>query len=227
MKRFLLFIAILGFITTANAQYKKYNFGLKAAPQVSWMSSSLDEYESAGVRMGFSWGFIGAYNFTENNSLVSGFNVIFNGGKLRFDADHVVNGTATGLVETVRTYKLKSIEIPISIKMRTNEMNKIHYYAQLGFGTSFLFSAKTEDEFTSNGQVYMEKDSDPQMWKVRESLIIGGGIEYALESGPSLGARLFLNQGFTNILSGKNDALGGLKEKGTISFVELAFSIMF
>jgi len=206
---------------TANAQFPPYYFGLKAAPQISWMHPNADTYEGAGIRAGFAWGFIAEFNFSENHSIATGFNMIFNGGKLEFPA---TQDEEPGTM--LRTYYLKYLELPLTLKMRTNEINNMRYFGRIGLGTAFNIGSKKMDEFTnSDGQVVTSpKSSYDKITFLRESLIVGAGLEYEITEGPKLGAELTFNNGFTNILTEKN---GSIQEKATPNFIELALSVLF
>jgi hypothetical protein len=217
---FLAFILIIGF--TANAQYKKFNFGLKAAPQVGWIRTNADTYTSDGARLGFGWGFVTEVNFTENHSFATGFNVLFNGGKLKYPDIYQTN---TGTMS--RTYKLKAIEIPLTLKMRTNPIGDFQYFGQIGFGTGFLLNAKGADEFTYGTTVETDEGNLSNVAFLRESLIIGLGAEYTLDAGTTLGLGLQYNNGFTDILTGKNAVDPSIKEKGFTDFIELNAFILF
>jgi hypothetical protein len=208
----------------ANAQFPPYYFGLKAAPQISWMKPNADTYESSGVKAGFSWGFIAEFNFTENHCIATGFNMIFNGGKLKFPA---LQGEETGTM--IRDYALKYIEIPLTLKMRTNDINNMRYFGRIGLGTAFNIGSKKTDEFTnSDGEktTFPKANYDKTSF-ARESLIIGAGVEYEIAEGPKLGAEITFNNGFTNILQEKNSVNTSLQEKATPNFIELALSVIF
>ena len=205
------------FAYAANAQYPAFYFGLKAAPQICWMKPDADNYSSEGAKAGFSWGFIAERNFTENHSIASGFNMLFNGGKLKFPA--TVDGVS-GIMK--RDYFLKYIEIPLTLKMRTNPMKGIRYFGRIGLGTAFKVGSKVIDEFTpTNGTTTTsEKKNYDKVSLVRESLIVGAGGEYEITGGPKLGLELTFNNGFTNILTESG-------EKANPNFIELAFSVLF
>ncbi len=218
-------VLFLTFITfAANAQFPPYYFGLKAAPQINWMRPNADIYEGAGAKIGFAWGFIAEFNFTENHSITTGFNMLFNGGKLKFPA---VQDGDTGSM--VRDYSLKYLEIPLTLKMRTNDINGIRYFGRIGLGTAFKIGAKKTDEFTPVGgsTVTSKKSTYDDIALFRESLIVGLGAEYEIQEGPKLGAELTFNNGFTNILKGKNTLDTSLNEKAMVNFFELSFSVLF
>lgn len=218
MRNKITLILLLSIATyAANAQFPAYYFGLKAAPQISWMRPNADNFESNGVKAGFSWGFIAEFNFTENYSIASGFNMLFNGGKLKFPT--TVDG-ATGSM--IRDYSLKYIELPMTLKMRTNPVNGIRYFGRIGLGTAFKIGSKKTDEFTSSAAkvTTYPKTTNDKIAFARESLIVGMGGEYEIKEGPKLGVELVFNNGFTNILTEKG-------QKATPNFFELAFSILF
>ncbi len=218
-------VLLLTLVTyAANAQFPPYYFGLKAAPQISWIRPNADNYEGAGAKIGFAWGFIAEFNFTEAHSIATGFNMQFNGGKLKFPA---VQGGDTGTM--IREYSLKYIEIPLTLKMRTNDINGMRYFGRIGLGTAFNIGAKKTDEFTPKGgsTITSDKSNYNDVALLRESLIVGLGAEYEIKEGPKLGAELTFNNGFTNIFNGKNTFDTGLNEKATVNFFELAISVIF
>ncbi|NVO20595.1 MAG: PorT family protein [Bacteroidetes bacterium] len=224
MKTKLFFLTLLVTATiSSNAQFKKYTFGLKAAPQIAWMKPNLDTYSGNGAKLGFSWGFISEFNFSDNHCIATGFNVLFNGGNLKFPT----TDSASHAGNMSREYFVKSIEIPLTLKMRTNAIGNMKYYGQIGFGTSFRFDAKAKDEFTyQNTTVNSSKSNYEKVSFLRESLIVGLGAEYTLKAGPTFSAGLAINNGFTDMLTDSNHATSK-KEKATLSFVELSIAVLF
>lgn len=225
MKSKITLVLLLSIATyAANAQFPPYYFGLKAAPQISWMRPNVDNYSSEGAKVGFAWGFIAEFNFTENHCISTGFNMQFNGGKLKFPASL---NDETGTM--IRDYSLKYIEVPLTLKMRTNSIKNMRYFGRIGLGTAFKIGAKKTDEFTpDNGaKVTGSKTNYSDIAFARESLIVGMGTEYRPEGGPALGVELTFNNGFTNILTGKNTVDTSVSEKATQNFFELAFSVLF
>ena len=225
MKTKITLVLLLTLVTyAANAQYPPYYFGLKAAPQISWIKPDVDDYDSDGIKPGFAWGFIAEFNFTENHSIATGFNMLFNGGKLTFPA------AETGVTGSMsREYFLKYIEVPLTLKMRTNDMGNMRYFGRIGLGTAFKIGSKKIDEFTpvTGSATTSDKTNYDDIAFIRESLIVGLGAEYKLEEGPKFGVELVFNNGFTNILTGKNTLNTSVEEKATPNFFELAFSVIF
>lgn len=224
MKTKLFLLTLLtAFALTASAQYKPYYFGFKVAPDISWMRSSVDNYQGDGSKLGFSWGFVSEFNFSENHSMVTGFNVLFNGGKLSFPAK--VNSD-TGTMS--RDYALKFIEVPVMLKMRTNDINGVRFFGEIGLGTAFRIGSKATDTFTHGSTTTTTKKyTFDKIAFVRESLLLGLGAEYELTAGTILGGGLLFNNGFTDILTSKNTINSTIKDKGTPNFLEANVYVLF
>ena len=223
MKKVILLFCLAVFLLSmsASAQYKKYSFGLKAGPHLSWINPSTDKYKSNGAIIGVGWGFVSEINFTRNNSFVTGFNILFNGGNYIYPGSPDPNGSTA--YTTHRKLLLKSLQIPVTIKMRTDPVNDITYFGQIGFGQNFLLSAKSIDDY--QGISTTNKQAKAAFF--RESLLIGGGAEFKLGAGVIFGISLLYDNGFTNALSGKNPTDRSLNAKGHANSMELGFSILF
>jgi hypothetical protein len=222
MKRCILLfsLVLVLFSLSATAQYKTFSFGLKAGPELSWIRPTTDKYDGNGAILGFGWGFVTEVNFIENYSFVTGFNILFDGGKYSYPGwPDGTNGTST----TNRKLLLKSLEIPVTLKMRISPINNITYFGQIGFGQNFLLSAKSIDDY--DGTSKTNKEAKAAFF--RESLIIGGGAEYKLDSGTTLGVNLTFDNSFTNSLSGRNSSDNTLIAKGHANFMELGFTVLF
>jgi hypothetical protein len=209
------------------AQFKPYTFGFKVAPGIGWLRTDSKGY-SGGSSIGFSWGFISEFNFTENHCLATGINFVFNNSNLSFPDRKIVNAVDE-TVQVDRKLRIKYLQLPLALKMSTDEKNNMRFYGQFGLGTGFRLNAKAKDEYVpSGGSVISETvNIDDEVSFIRESLIVGLGVEYRISSGNVLSGGLTLDNGFTDILSGTNKVDTSVKPKGTSSFVELSLGLLF
>lgn len=226
MKRNLIALIIISALALSSyAQQKPFVFGFKAGGNIGWMKPDVKEYDSDGAKGGFSWGFIADFVLMENYSIVTGFDVVFlNGGLSMPDSIDGQGGTL------VRKYKTKYIQIPLMFKMRTNEMGKLRIYGQIGLGTNFLIGAKADDEFTPDGgNAVSDEDVDiyDEMTFMRESLILGAGVEFNLGSSTNLIAGITYNNGFIDVLNGENNRYSWLNNKAYSNYVSLDIGIVF
>lgn len=215
--------------SNAYSQQKPFVFGIKAGPNIGWMNPDTQGYESDGVKPGFSWGFIADFFLMENYGINTGFDVVFlNGGlkmpyRMEDDASISYDGTLT------RIYKLKYIQVPLTLKMRTNEMGKFRIYGQIGLGANFLIGAKADDSFSSSEYSTSSEDVNiyDDMTFMRAALILGAGAEFNLGGSTSLMAGIIFNNGFLDILNGQNTIDPTLNNKALANFLSLDIGIVF
>jgi hypothetical protein len=232
MKKTVLLLALFTFIfvSAAHSQQKPFVFGFKAGPNMGWMKPESPDYESTGVKGGFSWGFIVDFFLMENYGITTGFDVVFQNGGLSMPHMDVVGiDTLTGTLD--RKYKLKYIQIPVTFKMRTNELGKgkLKIYGQIGLGTNFLIGAKADDVFTPE---HVEASTDEvdiydDISFMKESLILGAGVEISLGGSTNLLAGITYNNGFTDVLTGTNSGDPNVSNKAYANYVSLDIGIVF
>ena len=240
---------ILFFVTNSGfaQNTKAFRFGLKGCPTLTWLKPDVKinsqqaatlptdtkEYTSEGMIFGFSYGFMGEFTLADNYSFVTGIDITYNGGKLKYPHTQNINDTIPTFGTMNRKYVVKYIEIPLMLKMKTNEIGYITYFGQFGFGTSFNLSAKANDDFvyetTGDNETITNPDVDVKddVRFLKESLIIGLGIEYSLGGTTSVIAGINFNNGFSNILKGKNDINSEIEEKAISNYLEINVGILF
>ncbi|MCD4724077.1 MAG: PorT family protein [Bacteroidales bacterium] len=230
MKKATLIILVLTFlcVLSASSQQKPFVFGFKAGPNIGWMKPDAQGYESDGIKGGFSWGFIADFFLMENYGIATGFDVIFLNSGLKMPHMEADGGeTLTGTLH--RKYKLKYIQIPITLKMQTKEMGKFRIYGQIGLGTGFLIGAKADDEFIQDtGETTnTENDIYDDISFIRSSLILGAGVEYSLGGSTNLLAGFSFDNGFIDILKGQNTLDPTINNKGYVNYVSFIVGIVF
>lgn len=217
-------------LVQGNAQVKPFRFGIKLSPNVSWLRPQTEGYESDGALMGFGWGFISDITLTDNYFFSTGFDMDWNYAKLYYP--HMMEGI-DGEGTLYRTYKMKAIDIPLSIKMRTNQFDKFAFFGQLGIVVGFNLSAKSEDQFEyMNNQEKVltpvdENEIGDEITLVRSFVLFGGGVEFFLDESTSLMASITYKNGLTNVLDGTNDVNTSLSEKAFLNYLQLNLGIIF
>lgn len=209
------------------AQQKPFQFGIKAGPNMGWFSTSADNYHNKGVDFGGSWGFIADFFIMENYSFVTGFDIVYLNGTMSYPDEYGVDKISGNLE---RRYRTQYIKIPLIFTMKTNEINGVKYYGQVGFGLSILFAAKAKDEFTPDDG---ENITTPkhniydELLPTRESIILGAGMEIPLHGSTIIRVGLVYDNAFINILRGFNSVDTSTKNNGRNSFISLDIGILF
>lgn len=220
-------IASLLLSTRALAQENQPTFGFRLAPNFGWVKPDASAYDSEGIAVGFSWGFIAEFPMAENYSFSTGFNILFNGGKLSYP--HQIEG-APGILE--RKYGFKYLELPLMMRLFTSDRGGPMFFGQIGLGTGILLDARGKDLFIDADKTKPRQDFDKEkitdeVKLFRAALIVGLGVEYPL--GPSLKgmAGLSFNNGFSDVLKGSNLVDNSISHKAFNSFVELNIGLLF
>jgi len=224
---FLLIVFFGGSI--AYSQQKPFVFGFKGGATWGWMNPDSQGYESDGLKIGYTWGFIADFFLMENYGIATGFDVVSLNSGLKMPAS-ITNSEETVNGVLNRNYKLKYIQIPITFKMKTKEFGKFRIYGQIGLGTNFLIGAKADDEFTAdNGETVTDDNVDiyDDITFMRESLILGAGVEFNLGGSTNLMAGITFNNGFMDILKGKNAYDPTINNNAKANYLAFEVGIVF
>ena len=226
---FLFFVFAL-FAKEGLTQNKPFLFGFHVAPNIGWMNPDAVGYENDGTKMGFSWGFISQFYLMDNYFINTGFDVTYLNTRLTYPHT-IINMQDSSLIDGVlyRNYKLKYIKVPLELKMMTKEFGNMRFYGKIGLGTSFLINADAKDEFQSSGEndVNSEKDIEDEVKLIRESLIIGIGVDFNLGGSTTLSVGMTFDNGFVDILNDQNTTDPSINNDAINNFVELNIGIIF
>lgn len=233
----ILLVAVLMTVQGFSQDFKKFKFGFKVDPNVSWMSSETIDVVSEGVLLRGSFGVNADIMFSERYALGTGFSIMGGGGQLSFfDYEDRIGdaGESNFIVKRNRKYKLKYVEIPLTLKLRTDEIGYITYWGQFGLGLGFATKATADDNIKFFSELVEDADEMGNSWidsgsaistlakedeeemgvdisgemlPIRASLIIGAGIDYSLSGNTSLMFGIAYNNGLTNVFKSKIKAI--------------------
>ncbi|MCB0801476.1 MAG: PorT family protein [Flavobacteriales bacterium] len=220
--------ALLSFIfvisITAKAQ-TDFQLGLNFSPNISWFKAKTDNVTNEKTSLGFNFGIIGDFNIADNYAFSTGLNIVTIGGEISYPFVQEVDQIGSLSGRKTADITLKYVEIPLTLKLKTNEIGYLTYYGQFGFGLGVNYDAKADVSFaypsTTGGSV-SAKDVDykDDINLLRASLIVGLGAEYNLSGNTSFIMGITFNNGFTNVLSEEgyaddnNDGLGDVDASG-------------
>lgn len=200
MKRYLtLFLLLLTgqlFAQEAGSPYYGFRLGLTAHPTLGWVKPDVGKTD--GVALGFAYGLMADFNFADNYSFATGLTITtINGKSTEIGPTPMVVG-AQAVAEELR-YRMQYIEVPLTLKLKTNKIGDLRWYGQFGLSNDFNIGAKLNVERTGE-QIKKGIDNSDYTRFYRAGLIVGGGAEYDLDDRTSLAIGLTFNNGFTNIV---------------------------
>ena len=203
MKKNLFFVGLmLALSLSASAQYKGFAFGFKLGPGFDWTGSTTGAAKSEGLRTGFGVGVVAEYYFAPNYAIVTGVNVNMNRGHYSFDNGRM-SADSVPVLETFpveRYYKSTVYEIPLMLKMMTNELGNLplRAYAQVGAGLGYAQKVKVKDGIDGAAMPDVYTTTDKEFSNLRASLKIGAGAQYAIDESTRVFAGLYFSHDFIN-----------------------------
>jgi long-subunit fatty acid transport protein len=201
---------------------KGTRFGFKFSPNFSWVKSNSTNLDGNGLGVGFSYGLMADFNLSDNYALSTELLVTSIRSKIKLTDDSLTYTNPDGFTDppyddVKMDYKLKYIQLPVSIKLKTDEIGSIKYWGQFGVSPSVLISSNVKVESSpgfvesdffganedANDKLHFNEFEDNINF-FRVSMILGAGIEYNISGNTSLVAGLRFDNSFIDMLNDKN-----------------------
>ena len=240
-------IAVVAAIQAQKVDMNSLKLGIQASPTFSWMSTNDNQITSNGVNLGLNLGLMAEYYFSENYSLVTGASLMLNqGGGLNYAYDGnflpkaaedramttTAGATQLDSISSGSTIRFKGqyIEIPFSIRLRTNEFGYFRYYAELpifalGFRTQGRANISGGSPATTNENITADINPISFKWG------LGGGIEYSVSPNLSLIGGLFYTSTLLDVTRDNGTQIFGTTSeedsKGTIQSLTIRIGAIF
>lgn len=210
MKKIAIAIFFFIFLNTSIFAQSTFRFGIQASPTITWMSSSDKGINGNGTNAGLKLGVIGESYFAENYAFSFGINFAFNqGGTLKHDVggnlwpnsplSSDVYQTGPAMPDGVNLkYGLQYVEIPLGLRLRSQEFGYLRYFAELPvFTIGFLTQSKGAiigtDMDTEKEDISKDVNNFAFSWG------LGGGVEYSLGTQTSLTAGIYYQNYITDV----------------------------
>lgn len=203
-------------------------FGIHVSPNISYIQSDDPEAESAS-KVKFAFGLMAEYNFAANYSFSTGVDYIFRGGELTLP---VAKKNSLGNdIEVKRTgvYKAGMVQVPLFLKMRTNEFGYMRYFAEFGGRLGFPVDQTSDFQDNPVGYELTEKESSENYINPIDVMFsIGIGTEYSLGGNTSVVAGLYYNRSLADNLKNTESKLGTADDYNyRFDYVNLKIGILF
>jgi hypothetical protein len=190
---------------------RKVRFGLSGAPNLGWLRPGISDLSKSGLqsRMGFGYGLMMDYKFSSSSNYLfsTGVSMTTNGGgmieawdSLDISLDNDTNyfyGTLN------RTYRLQYVTIPLLLKMRTNEIGYMSYFAAVGLDLGIRTRAFANDDYAWDQEGLVPPDQNDiniegDMQLFRLGINLTGGGEFNLSGNTNLYVGIGYHNHFTN-----------------------------
>lgn len=211
---------------TAAKSPKNVRIGFKFSPNFTFNKVMEGNVKNNGLGLGFSYGMMLDFNLGNNpNYWISTELLITNQPSKLKSTDTLYNSVivpgGASFTNTSFDYRLQYVQIPVTLKLKTNEIGRLTYYGQFGFAPSILIQNKltttadqsfyktgTTQSHSPNSSANDALDFDGQNDKgsyrddvspIRLPLILGAGIEGKISGNTTFIAGLRLDNSFTDM----------------------------
>lgn len=236
----LLMFSISLFAKEGDTDMKNFRFGVTAQPALfGYKPDDLKKFKKGGTAFGFGVLINAEYSFSGNFAIGFGIGLGSGGGIIDFldtvqyyvndgdilqlndgkpDLSSLAGKTDTFLLKS-RTYKASYYNIPLSLKMRTNEIGYMRYFLEPRLNIGIRKKVRADDNVVDlgSGSTNVVKNPDlnisSDMAPLRMSVTISGGGEYALAGSTALVFAIGYDYGLSNVVQGTSDYLLRTKDK--------------
>lgn len=222
-------------------ELRNLRFGLYAQGSLGWLTPQKQkEYSQGSLGIGYGWGFDVEINFNRNTTLRTGLNLTtFKASLNYYNPDLTLSKETYFVLDATenyvnwsdntppegdlyqlfnRKYKVNYVNIPLILKLKTNEIGYFTYYGEFGATLGFKTKGLVDDEITPlnynpvdstfsnslnlNQKLYiLDINADKSTQPIRFGLNLGAGAEYNLSGNTSLFFQLNWNYFLNNLLT--------------------------
>ncbi len=192
------FFALIFLLSFHFLSAQQFRFGLTASPEFNFTRILASNISSGGVSVGLNYGLLVDFTLGEVERYAFSTGITHRMANVTFEnitrLDGAISYTAT------QKLKLQYVEIPLTLRLRTNEVGYITYYGQMGFVPGLLIASRYDQKADNPDDAYNFKNRKNETSKLFNlSLHVGAGIEYSLGGATAVMAGLYYNNGFTDI----------------------------
>lgn len=197
MKRITL-IASLFIIALTSWGQKRMQLSFTGSPSVNWMSTNNLSVNREKLVLGYDFGLNADIFFTENErySLTTGLQILNTGGSLtyRTSVPFAFSG-ATLPPSTQIRYHLRYVEIPLAIKLKTDQFRRIRYWGQFGLSSMVNIGATGD----SNDGTFRKSNIHDEINLFNVAMNVGAGFDFDLGGNNSVTAGLIFQNGLVDV----------------------------
>lgn len=177
---------------------KKVRLSFNGGPSINWMKTDNPVGEREKFVFGYDYGLNADFHLTtdERYSLLSGLIITNVGGQISYRTNSAFEFSGAALPPLSKlTYNLRFAEVPLSIKLKTNQFHRSKFWGQFGLSNMLNIKAKGD---SNNGMLNKSNINDEiNMFNI--AMNIGFGLEYDLGGNNSLLAGIVFKNGLTDI----------------------------
>ncbi|MBD79273.1 MAG: hypothetical protein CL840_10160 [Crocinitomicaceae bacterium] len=207
--RFLVILLFLGIGSGTQAQeFNRFKFGLTVSPSVNWFTIKTSGIDSRGSSINMNYGLSTDFALKGSNRYYfsTGVQLLSNGGKIYYTGVEEVNDILY-VSQNEADITTRYLEVPIALKLRSNEIGYSVFAGMFGFGTGFRINGFQERNTTytsSTGtkeSIAVRENIQEKINPVRFSMVIGLEWERKITKDTYFTFGFTFNNGLSNVFN--------------------------
>ena len=214
-------ITILLVLSISSWAQTHMRLSFTASPTINWMNTTSDHVSEKKAVLGYDFGIMSDVFFSvnENYSLSTGLLVVNTGGKIAYRGNQSFSFAGKDLPPAVDIrYRLRYLEVPLSLKLRTNEFHRVFYWGLFGVSPMVNIGAKGD---SSDGS--LNKDSihdEVNLFNI--AMNVGLGFDFDLGASNALSAGLIFQNGLADITTDN-----AFSDKINVNSLKIRLALLF
>jgi hypothetical protein len=220
MKRFIISCFLITSVISGFSQ-KHIRLSFVGNPSVNWMRTSNSSTENGKSTLGYDFGLNADCYFTEDErySLLTGMQISNTGGEIsyRSTSGFGFSGATLPALSKIK-YQIRYVEIPLAIKLRTDQFNRVKYWGLFGLSAMLNIAAKG----TSNDGTLKKANINDEVNLVNLAMNVGIGFDYDIGGNNSVSTGLIFQNGLMDVTTDN-----AFSDKTIINSLKLKIGLIF
>jgi opacity protein-like surface antigen len=184
--KLLLVLSFLPIAAMSQEVEKNFKLGFTVSPNISWIPDN-EGTAGGGASIGYSYGVLADLGFAKNYFFSTGFTLT------------TLNSSAEQVDLASEKYYLQYIDIPLSLKLKSNAGSSPRFYGQFGLGTGIKVSAKAKIQPFGQTGYSSKQDISSNVNIFRLGLLAGAGTEWNISRNLTVVTGVNFNNPFTKV----------------------------
>jgi len=214
-------LALLVFLTISAYSQKNIQLSFTGSPSVNWMSTNNSDAQNGKSILGYDFGLNGDFYFSNNQrySLLTGLQISNIGGEISFNrsSDFRFSGSTLPAISKIK-YRLRYVEVPLAIKLKTDQFHRTKYWGQFGLATMINIDSRGD----SNDGTLKKASINDEVQLFNLAMIIGAGFDFDLGGSNAVTAGLVFQNGLIDVTTDNTFA-----DKTIINSLKLKIGLIF
>jgi len=220
MRHFILSCFLIATVFAGYSQ-KHVRLSFVGDPSVNWMRTSNSSTENGKPILGYDFGLNGDFYFSadERYSFSTGIQITNTGGEISYRSNSGFRFSGETLPGRSKIkYQIRYIEIPLAIKLKTDQFYRAKYWGLFGLSAMVNIGSKG----TSNDGTLKKSEINDEVNPFNLALNLGVGFDYDLGGNNAVSTGLIFQNGLMDITTDNS-----FSDKTIINSLKLKIGLIF